>query len=528
MVFPASHGSEDRPQKGKIEKGNVTSFDDSPIRMEAWASPKPTGSAAKNWKADQPVNLIPDSAPFKPIPGKGIQFSDLSKNLEETYKKIDKDKNGFLTKSELRSAIADPSFKGDAAMTVALLNVNQAGPLGNNISFLHRDGDLDNPAQGASIKDAKLYFDMLSLAQKEKISNFRLFNKYQNELGNPDFYKLIDPNNDKKFTVKELQDASKKENLPGDRKELVDLLLRNHSFLATLGKPDDKELTYDSLRNYYSMVQSVGFEDEHRAHTMLERQRITPHNTKLFADNSNPVSSIKPDAVQQGQVGDCFFLSAVSALAQSDPESLAKMISKTESGDYKVKFPGAKGKEITVPAPTETELILYAGATKHGAWVNMLEKAYGILLKENPEFRPPEFLDQLPAPDNLDNGGSIEGLAMLTGATPTKFELKPNNEDGLKALSKRLSEAKKNGEIAIAMSVFDDKVKPEITPGHAYTVVDFDENSITIRNSWGIKYQGLKDGLPYGRQGDDGITKIPLDRCPELLHTLIFAPGKKK
>lgn len=232
MVYPASSDANADRRTKDGDKASKVIPDDSAIHLEAWAHQNTNANASKSWK-EKPINLIPDSPPFKPVPGNGVQFSDLSKNLDETFKKIDKDKNGFVTHDELRIATADHSYKGDAAMTVALLKANQAGPSRNSIGWLNPDPQSDSPLKGISPKDAKLYFDMLSLAQKEKISNFRLFNKYESQLSSIEFYKLIDPNRDSKITIKELQDASKAKDLPTERKELVDLLLRNHSFLST-------------------------------------------------------------------------------------------------------------------------------------------------------------------------------------------------------------------------------------------------------------------------------------------------------
>ncbi|MGC4113421.1 MAG: C2 family cysteine protease [Myxococcales bacterium] len=77
-------------------------------------------------------------------------------------------------------------------------------------------------------------------------------------------------------------------------------------------------------------------------------------NTKRF---TGPLfkDGIKPEDVQQGQLGDCYFPAAIAALAKSQPEVLQNMIKENGDGTYTVTFKqrdwyggGTKNVEIKV------------------------------------------------------------------------------------------------------------------------------------------------------------------------------------
>ncbi len=51
---------------------------------------------------------------------------------------------------------------------------------------------------------------------------------------------------------------------------------------------------------------------------------------------------IKPEAVRQGALGNCYFHSVVAALAQADPQKIEKMIQENADGTYTVQFADGK------------------------------------------------------------------------------------------------------------------------------------------------------------------------------------------
>ncbi len=110
--------------------------------------------------------------------------------------------------------------------------------------------------------------------------------------------------------------------------------------------------------------------------TWIFTDRAAAFNMNLFANPTNPLASIVPEAaVQPRGVGNCHFISAMSAMASVNPEQLQNMIADNRNGTYTVTFPGMD--PITVNAPTRGELLMYYDKTEHGTWPAVLTAAYG-------------------------------------------------------------------------------------------------------------------------------------------------------
>jgi hypothetical protein len=118
------------------------------------------------------------------------------------------------------------------------------------------------------------------------------------------------------------------------------------------------------------------------------------------------VDGIKPTDVNQGALGDCWFLAAVAALAERDAGALAARISALKEGVYAVTlWPFGKPTTVVVDdtLPHKGEKLAYSNGGKE-LWVGLLEKAmakqYGSYAK-------------------LDGGFSSTALAWLTGSPCT-------------------------------------------------------------------------------------------------------------
>ncbi|MBX9670262.1 MAG: hypothetical protein K2X93_21860 [Candidatus Obscuribacterales bacterium] len=475
---------------------------------------------------------LEDPAAVNPAPGKPLDVAKLAERLEDNFKRIDKNKDGFVSDAELFDAVRNPAFKGEDALLVGLLKISKPNLHANPIAHLHRDTELGlyDQEKGISRADAKIYLELLSLSSREGMSLKRFMERIHEEFSNPDFHRAVNPDSDKLITDDELKAARKNPKMTESAKTLIDLLLRNREALTKLSteKVPSTSLTFDALRDFRDLSEVMA-SSERPAHSILERYRTEGNvSRELFADKAKPINSIKPEAVKQGGVGDCFFLSVVGSLATHDPEQLLSMIKTTDKGDFEVRFPGAKGKVVTVARPTDAELFLYAGATEHGIWVSVLERAYGTLLKDNPEFRTETYIDT-DSPENLDGGGRDEALKLLTGANTKDHEILRDTGPELKKLKAELAEAKKRGDIAIAATLADAAwVQPDLQPGHAYTVTDFDESTITVRNAWGVVRLGEKNGMPIVRQGDTGNLKLTHEEFANKFGNIVFAPSRKK
>ena len=118
----------------------------------------------------------------------------------------------------------------------------------------------------------------------------------------------------------------------------------------------------------------------------------------------------------QGRLGDCYLLSPVAALVHRDPQSIRAMIQPVPKGGYEVAF--GDGQRVEVPPLTDAELLLGARmGSRHGTWLAVIEKAYGLIregrVAKKTGVRPDP---RTTVPDEMIGGGrSSESIALLTG-----------------------------------------------------------------------------------------------------------------
>jgi hypothetical protein len=248
--------------------------------------------------------------------------------------------------------------------------------------------------------------------------------------------------------------------------------------------------------------------------------------TDLFADNKDPLKSIVPQAVVQGEIGNCYFLSALASLAQLKPEAIQKMIKDNGDGTYTVTFPGAPREPITVSKPTEKELQTYAHATEYGIWPAVLEKAYGAWCSKSVWRR--NLLTNPFASDvaqrNADGGSMTHhGLRFLTGGCLQYwrwFNKETKAEEVGEQLQKAIEEKR-------PITVFTGIGKPSeayLPSRHEYSVLGYDAKTrmVTIRNPWGNCEPTDDKGKPIDGK-NDGIFKISLDDLVKKFHGVAIA-----
>lgn len=520
-VCSAAVNKSSPPGMAKLQEGNYP-----PVVFQGQEQAEVTGNAREKWgdstvAARQSADLPQD----KPVEGKPVDISALKSILETTFNRIDENNNGFLSYDEMTKAIADPSFKGNQAILLGLLRLSFPQS-GGGAALLHPDSGIDlELTKGVSLQGAKLLLGLLDMSQKEGISLAVILDKLRNGGASEKFWNEIDRNNDAVLTKDELKAAASSKNLPDDAKEAASIIEHNLDFLARLHEDGDgaRGVSIEDMRELLQECQTLE-RVEPNLQGYLERQRAM-HNisTDLFADMKDPLKSIRPEAVKQGFVGSCFFLSAVAVMAASDPERLAQMITARDGG-YRVRFPGANGIEVTVPALTETEMALYSGCSKYGTWVGVLEKAYGQLLARHAEFRPRGGYIDAPVPENLDGGGFDEALKMLSGSSTDQLLLE--NSTTISSISERFAQARENSEMAIA-GTRSFVLSKDLQPCHSYAILASDGKTVTLRNTTGVLRLGKRNGIPFERQGDNGNINIPFEDFARDFSAAYFAPSAK-
>jgi hypothetical protein len=91
--------------------------------------------------------------------------------------------------------------------------------------------------------------------------------------------------------------------------------------------------------------------------------------------------NVSPSGVHQGdEIGDCRFEAYLTALAQSDPQAVARMVRNNHDGTYTVTFPGDPSHPERVPAPTPWERNTFSDGGAE--WASVVSKAYRTRMHE--------------------------------------------------------------------------------------------------------------------------------------------------
>jgi hypothetical protein len=214
--------------------------------------------------------------------------------------------------------------------------------------------------------------------------------------------------------------------------------------------------------------------------------RIAQGSPLLYGPGGVPTVA----GVNQGALGDCFFLAAVASVVARDPQQIMGLIADNQDGTYTVSFPNQAAQ--TVSGPTDAEIAQYAASKGNGFWVTLLEKAYGRI--QDPDAAIPSE-----GADTLVGGSLAGGIAFITGHSVNTDMISMNARDTIKA---RLTEAFTDGRIVTAsirkaMPWTNGRTDIDLPMGHAYSVTGWDEASevLTIRNPWG-----------HGERSDDTDT----------------------
>lgn len=413
-----------------------------------------------------------------------VSKEDFSKEAIELFERLDKNKNGFLSETELADAVESDQFNGKDAQVLAALYRAQDG-----LEELSNDEFLDENS-GVTRNDLT-EFDRL---QKEDSKNREEPSKVRNWLKSNDRFNNLDTDKDEYLSYREINKALEADNLSQTDKDNLEFLKKNYCLLENshddeFGFENDG-ITLDDLDYYGDRTVSKVGSSLQRTHDGQQNG-----NRQLFADSANPLASIKPESIKQGMIGNCYLEAAVASIAATQPELIRDMISENGDGTYTVTFPGAPDEPITVDAPTEAELGLFNKGSKDGVWASVLEKAYGKYSQGGFWRRTPNNLGGGDtACEGADGGEFFQGRAMslLTGKGRDTDWLSLTSES---ALRRKLSEAfsaepKRPVMAGINDSIFDDETSDGFPRAHAYSVLGFDPDgedggTITIRNPWG-------------------------------------------
>lgn len=413
-----------------------------------------------------------------------VKTEDFTKESLRLFDKLDKDGDGYLSESELATAVQSDEYKGRDAQVVAALYKAQ-----DDIEELSND-ELGDENDGITKADLAKLEEVRQNNQKEleQTARARAF------LDKDDNFKKIDSDGDTFLTKSEISKALERQDLTPEERVSLEFL-RDHVSDIEEAHNDETGDENDGITrkdlDYYGDDTMASI-----SNTLWRTNEAQRSGTRLlYGDLLNPLESIKPDAIKQGMIGDCYFESAVASLAATDPESIQKMIKDNGDGTYTVTFPGATDEPITVKAPTEAEMGLYNQGGKDGSWACVLEKAYGAYCQNHFFSRSPFNMGGGNTQAEGSDGGEFfhgRAMSLLTGRGRDNDNLTFSSEAEIaKKLDAALNHSPKRPVLAgINNSFFSDETGDGFPDAHVYSVIGFDPSgpdggTVTIRNPWG-------------------------------------------
>lgn len=224
-----------------------------------------------------------------------------------------------------------------------------------------------------------------------------------------------------------------------------------------------------------------------------EDQRYIDPNKRigLYKQSKKDAHKIAANDVKQGNLNDCFVLSPIAALADTDPSLIEKMIKEKPDGSFEVTLhvrKDSKSQERTVEKiNVKRKFVIdkdgndvFAGKGDRELWVQVLEKAVA---------------DSRGGFDGIDGGSSDEILQLLTGKKVKTADFRQNDlellwGDLLKAYADKKatnfsSLPKPTNVIPLFYTTTDSQ---KIYYGHNYYLDKIDANKIWLNNPHGKEH----------------------------------------
>jgi Calpain family cysteine protease/Calx-beta domain/Ser-Thr-rich glycosyl-phosphatidyl-inositol-anchored membrane family len=216
---------------------------------------------------------------------------------------------------------------------------------------------------------------------------------------------------------------------------------------------------------------------------------------KWFLGTDHPLSSygyqyfsqplyangISPDDVSQGQVGDCYFLATLAAMANEQPQYIQNMFIDNGDNTFTVRFfKNGVSEYVTVDRflPKASWGAAYANASTE-MWVALAEKAY-VQLAESQWSRG---LNSSNAYDSISGGWMRDVIPQVTALGAVAQSVGSTTKVQLIALAN-------SNALLTAGFVYGTIAADGIVNGHAYTITGYDATSdkFFLRNPWGYSH----------------------------------------
>ena len=245
-------------------------------------------------------------------------------------------------------------------------------------------------------------------------------------------------------------------------------------------------------KTWYALIKAGKIDDavgQKEGHTF----KYSEFALNLFRSGSTDGYDIHPNDIAQGRLGNCYFLAALSAVAQSNPEAIRNLIKDNGDGSYDVTLYAKDEKLafqptiITVKPQFPVNGIgepVYAGKGDNELWVMIMEKAYAKLIGNY---------------DEIVSGKAENGLEAILGTETTEYYFQKYSKE--KIIWIIIESLKGNLPITASSSGKGEEpitIAPEtiVYGGHAYSIVEIntDKKTILLRNPWGKSHLLLTFG----------------------------------
>jgi hypothetical protein len=236
------------------------------------------------------------------------------------------------------------------------------------------------------------------------------------------------------------------------------------------------------------------------SHTTAQRIEL---KGPLFVDGGP-----KPRTVTQGEIGDCWLVSACDTLAQVAPNKLRDIIKDNKNGTYTVtlqRFDHELDRyvkdEVTVTNQVYSKYgskPLYGASTAGDIWFPILEKAYA-------QWKG--------GYDGCRSGYPYEAFEALLGAEGRHFDCDATGSDAMWAQLRK----REKSEAIVAWTRVDSNEVPFGNTGlvgdHAYSILGTREENgerfVKVRNPWGSNGWAAKNNN-VGIKSDDDVLEVPI------------------
>lgn len=415
-------------------------------------------------------------------PIKQENFAEVAKHV---LQKIDS--SGYITKTQLGKALEDPSFHGVESQVLASMY--------KNFDALTNLSHHEWPLSSATITAGDLDKFQEAVNRREKdLTDARSMDNWA-ATGVKKFAR-----DGKILLADDISSALKNPNTSDSDRKMLELVEKHFSELSQRYSAHWGWLgvTPADFNTHIKQVSETS-SDAKLVTPVLDTTGAVAGRGQSSEINYNlygkcEAESIRPQAIRQGQVGDCYFESALAAVATANPQAIRNAIKDNGDGTYTVTLPGAPHEPLTVKAPTEAELGLYNGGSEYGVWAAVMEKAYGTYRSHR------NWIGSYTLQEAADGGGEPGPvIELLTGQKAIWKSVGSNQAEVVSLLEAAFAS---NPPKAVTTTIYGENsmwgllgydtehTKDGYYKSHVYTITAFKSDghgggTLTVRNPWG-------------------------------------------